>query len=85
MAISDKYVCRRSIKDRDGPTIADSFYRYLFSTPESAAKHTHRTPHDTTRSAHALHQAVSELRSSLHAEQAPSQFVRWVPFIHLGL
>ncbi|PPQ86284.1 hypothetical protein CVT25_005505 [Psilocybe cyanescens] len=60
--------------DRDGPTIADAFYRELFRGPEGKPA---REP-DVTKSAYALHIAVKELRSR------NVSFRRWVPFIHMG-
>lgn len=74
------------MEDRDGPMIADRFYHHIFSrTHSSVAVGASPTPPDTTRAAHALHLAVAELRDNLHKDQAPSQFLRWVPFIHVGL
>ncbi|KAF8580721.1 hypothetical protein K439DRAFT_284242 [Ramaria rubella] len=69
-----------SMEDCDGPMIADRFYHHFFSTTKPAV-----AGPDTTRAAHALHLAVADLRDKLRAEQAPSQFVRWVPFLHMGL
>jgi len=73
--------CCRSIDDRDGPRIADGFYRHLFSTTKD-------TPHaqlDMSEAARALHLAVGELREKLQADHTTSQFVRWLPFVHFGL
>lgn len=64
----------RSISDVDGPKIVDNFYAYLFKEQSTVID----TQPDTSQAAHALHFAVTKLRS----ENVP--FARWVPFIHLG-
>ena len=58
-----------SIKDMDGPAVADVFYGSLFRE---------RRP-DPRQTAHALHEAVSKLRKEGAA------LTSWVPFIHIGL
>jgi hypothetical protein len=60
----------RSIKDEDGPKVADSFYEYLFQEAHL----------DTTNAARSLHYAVLKLRKDKQCS-----FKRWVPFIHMGL
>ncbi|PPQ92057.1 hypothetical protein CVT25_007488, partial [Psilocybe cyanescens] len=60
--------------DRDGPTVADAFYRELFRGPDGKTA----GELDVTKSAYALHIAVKELRSR------NVSFRRWVPFIHMG-
>ena len=60
--------------DKDGPTIADTFYEELFAGPDGRPA----LKPDMTKSALALHLAVKKLRS-----QSVS-FRRWVPFIHMG-
>jgi hypothetical protein len=66
------------MNDEDGPKITDTFYENLFkdcdpnSTPPVVS--------DLTKSAEALHLAVSELR-----KQPGITFNRWVPFVHYGL
>ncbi|PPQ93379.1 hypothetical protein CVT25_007088 [Psilocybe cyanescens] len=60
--------------DRDGPTIADAFYREIFRGPDGKLA----GEPDVTKSAYALHIAVKELRSR------NVSFRRWVPFIHMG-
>jgi CHAT domain-containing protein len=68
----------RSIRDVDGPKIADTFYEYLFPATDSTTDDAPRTYPDTSQAAKALHAAVAKLR----AENVP--FAQWVPFIHLG-
>jgi len=64
----------RQIYDDDGPVVADAFYEELFRSPDGEPE----ARPDITRSALALHLAVSKLRSS------GVEFHRWVPFIHMG-
>ena len=64
----------REIADRDGPTIADTFYEELFRGPDGKPG----LEPDTRKSARALHVAVQKLRSQ------NASFARWVPFIHMG-
>jgi hypothetical protein len=64
----------------DGPRIADTFYDHLFQTNQSTVSDA--APQllpDTNDAAQALHLAVIKLRHQ------KCSFVRWVPFIHLGL
>ncbi|KIM38266.1 hypothetical protein M413DRAFT_448000 [Hebeloma cylindrosporum] len=63
-----------SINDRDGPTVADAFYKRLFQGADGNAL---EQPNPNS-SARALHDAVKRLR----AENV--SFRRWVPFIHMG-
>ncbi|PPQ82282.1 hypothetical protein CVT25_008432 [Psilocybe cyanescens] len=60
--------------DKDGPIVADAFYRELFRGPDGEKT----LEPDVTKSAYALHTAVKELRSR------KVSFRRWVPFIHMG-
>ncbi|CAA7270857.1 unnamed protein product [Cyclocybe aegerita] len=69
-----------SIRDRDAPLVADGVYRQLLCRPETGSTMREERP-DSTRSAHALHCAVRELREVV-GEKA---FIAWVPFIHFGL
>ncbi|KDR78250.1 hypothetical protein GALMADRAFT_138368 [Galerina marginata CBS 339.88] len=62
------------IRDEDGSTVTDSFYKELFRGADG--KITGQP--DTSRSARALHVAVKKLRSG----DVP--FSGWVPFIHMG-
>ena len=62
------------MRDKDGPTITDNFYKELFH--DSDGKLTQQP--DTNRSAQALHIAVKKLRSN----NVP--FHDWVPFIRMG-
>ncbi|KDQ50727.1 hypothetical protein JAAARDRAFT_707686 [Jaapia argillacea MUCL 33604] len=65
-----------SIDDKDGPKVADAFYRHIFSSVgENSGL---RATPNTAEAARALHIAVSKLR------EERSSFLRWVPFIHLG-
>lgn len=66
----------RTIHDKDGPKIADSFYHHIFRGHTNC---TNTTP-DTREAAQALYLAVKKLRS-----EKDCTFQRWVPFIHLGL
>ncbi|KAF8957035.1 CHAT domain-containing protein [Flammula alnicola] len=66
-----------SIRDEDGPIVADSFYRHLFSQSPSSGSPQHTNP-QTAEAARALHAAVAKLR------QQGRPFMSWVPFIHLG-
>jgi CHAT domain-containing protein len=60
-----------SIGDVDAPIIAEKFYKYLIDEADG----------DSTRAAYALHHAVAYLRHIV----GETNFVRWVPFIHLGI
>jgi hypothetical protein len=63
----------------DGPKIADAFYGHLFQTNQFAISDAPHPFPDTNDAARALHLAVIKLRRD------KCSFVRWVPFIHLGL
>ena len=67
----------RSISDEDGPPIADHFYSHLFHLTQSSSQDGGPCL-DATQAARALHFAVAKLREN-------RSFVRWVPFVHLGL
>jgi CHAT domain-containing protein len=60
-----------SIKDKDAPIIADHVYSDLFSNAEL----------NSTKAALALHRAVKLLRQWT----GDSDFLSWVPFIHMGM
>ncbi|KAA1477032.1 TPR-like protein [Dentipellis sp. KUC8613] len=60
-----------SIKDRDAPVVAGEVYRYLLRGDGKP---------DGRRAAYALHRAVARFRATLQN----NEFVRWVPFIHVG-
>lgn len=66
------------MNDRDGPNIADTFYKHLFK--DCDLKSTPVVVPDLTKAAEALHLAVSELR-----KKPGMTFKRWVPFVHYGL
>jgi hypothetical protein len=66
----------RTISDEDGPTVADTFYEYLFRENNSTVPNVFRP--DINAAAGALHVAVAKLRAE------GVSFKRWVPFIHLG-
>ena len=71
--------CCRSMSDMGEPRIAGTFYRHLFQTNRSAISDAPHPFPDTNDAARALHLAVIKLR------REKCSFVRWVPFIHLGL
>ena len=60
-----------SIHDQDAPIVAEELYSYIFNTAKG----------DAGSAAYALHHAVARLRSKI----GESEFIRWVPFIHMGL
>ncbi|KAI0030584.1 CHAT domain-containing protein [Vararia minispora EC-137] len=60
-----------SIADKDGPVLADALYAALKRNLEAGKG---------LRVAHALHDAVEELRGTV----GETNFVRWVPFVHFG-
>ena len=60
-----------SIRDDDGPIIAEYFYKYLIEEASG----------DSGRAAYALHCAVAHLRNV----RGEDDFASWVPFIHLGI
>ncbi|KAK0502203.1 hypothetical protein EDD18DRAFT_683723 [Armillaria luteobubalina] len=62
-----------SIRDADAPLVADEVYSQLFSDGEP----------DSGNATVALHHAVQSLRKRV--EDDPDSFVRWVPFIHVGV
>ncbi|KAK0440551.1 CHAT domain-containing protein [Armillaria borealis] len=62
-----------SIRDADAPLVADAVYFRLFEDREP----------DSGKAAVALHHAVQSLRKCV--EKEPDSFVRWVPFIHVGV
>jgi CHAT domain-containing protein len=59
-----------AMNDQDGPTVAETFYKHLFSNG--------RQP-QASDTAEALQIAVKELR----AGNVPHE--RWIPFIHMGV
>jgi CHAT domain-containing protein len=59
-----------SIRDDDGPIIAEKFYKYLIDEAGG----------DSGKAAYALHDAVAHLRDV----RGETNFASWVPFIHLG-
>jgi CHAT domain-containing protein len=60
-----------SIRDDDGPIIAEQFYKYLVDEAGG----------DSSRAAYASHEAVAHLRKA----RGEGDFASWVPFIHLGI
>ncbi|KIY67849.1 hypothetical protein CYLTODRAFT_422135, partial [Cylindrobasidium torrendii FP15055 ss-10] len=60
-----------SINDDDGPVIAEEFYRHLV----------HESGGDSGEAARALHSAVQTLRD----EVGEDNFLRWIPFVHIGV
>ncbi|KAJ7828707.1 CHAT domain-containing protein [Mycena leptocephala] len=61
-----------SIMDHDAPQVAGDVYAHLLEA----------SPPDPTRAAKALHLAIRKLQEQLGAKKS---FLRWVPFIHLGV
>ncbi|KAJ7884679.1 CHAT domain-containing protein, partial [Mycena leptocephala] len=59
-----------SMRDEDGPLVAEKFYSYLFREG--------RTP-QASDAAEALQLAVRELR------KRDASYERWIPFIHMGI
>lgn len=62
-----------SIQDYDAPLVAKEFYSRVIDSVNKTG--------DARNSAWALHEATARLRE----EVGEKQFVRWVPFIHMGL
>jgi CHAT domain-containing protein len=60
-----------SIRDKDGPVVADGVYRYL--TPKMQT--------DDGQVAYALHKAMKALRQ----RNGETDFLSWIPFIHFGI
>jgi hypothetical protein len=69
----------RSMYDMDGPKVTDEFYRFLFRSDGTDEHEVLAEKPDMTQAALALHLAVKKLRK----DECP--FIRWVPFIHLGV
>ncbi|KAF8147162.1 CHAT domain-containing protein [Mycena galopus ATCC 62051] len=65
-----------TMKDPDGPEVAEAFYGHLFRNADPASN----PPifPDLNESAEALHLAVRKLKTHV-------PFGRWVPFVHYGL
>jgi len=59
-----------SIGDKDAPVVMEKLYSYLIEEGNG----------DSSSTAYALHQAVGYLRKTV----GEKNFVRWVPFIHIG-
>jgi hypothetical protein len=74
-----RLITYRSIYDVDGPEIMDTFYENLFEAKDSTSTNPPQPHLDAMQAARALHLAVAKLR----AKGVP--FVRWVPFVHLGI
>ena len=67
-----------SIKDRYGPVVAESFYKYLVQKDEASGQ----PGVDTRRAAYALHHAIRGIREALgETEQG---LLTWVPYVHFG-
>lgn len=60
-----------SVGDGDAPLVTEKFYSYLVNDAGG----------DSEQSAYALHHAVNALRETVGEEN----FIKWVPFIHLGI
>jgi hypothetical protein len=68
----------RTMDDRDGPKIADTFYKHLFKNCDPNSNPP--VLPDLKQAAKALHLAVAKLRG-----EPNMPFRRWVPFVHYGL
>ncbi|KAJ6489364.1 CHAT domain-containing protein, partial [Mycena vulgaris] len=66
-----------TMRDSDGPKIANTFYEHLFRNCDPTVDPP--TLPDLTEAAEALHLAVSTLR-----KDSTIDFERWVPFVHYG-
>ena len=67
-----------SIKDRYGPVVAESFYKYLMER----GKTSEQGRLDSSHAAHALHHAIQSIRETLgDTEQG---LLTWVPYVHFG-
>lgn len=64
-----------SIGDEDAPVIAEQVYAYMLKASDGGDRV------GGEQAAYALHRAVGRLREGVGEEQ----FIRWVPFIHLGV
>jgi len=67
-----------SIKDRYGPVVAESFYKYLMEKGEASEK----TQLDTRSAAYALHSAIQGIRETLGDTE--EGLLTWVPYVHFG-
>jgi hypothetical protein len=63
----------------DGPEVADTLYENLFQSKDSTLTEPQQLYPDAMEAARALHIAVGKLRGK------GVSFLRWVPFIHLGV
>lgn len=68
---STVYATMWSVGDKDAPVVAENVYSALAEGSEL----------QTDLRAHALHRAIQVLRNSV----GENSFIRWVPFIHLGV
>ena len=67
-----------SIKDRYGPVVAESFYKYLMEKGEASGQ-----PRlDTSSAAHALRYAIRGIRETLGDTE--EGLLTWVPYVHFG-
>jgi len=67
-----------SIKDKYGPVVAESFYKYLMESGKALRKQ----GLDSSSAAHALHRAIQDVRETLgDTEQG---LLTWVPYVHFG-
>ncbi|KAJ7084958.1 CHAT domain-containing protein [Mycena epipterygia] len=67
-----------TIRDTDGPKVADAFYERLFKDSDFSINPPILP--DLIKAAEALHFAIQKLR-----EEPGIPFMRWVPFVHYGL
>ena len=67
-----------SIKDRYGPVVAESFYRYLLERGKTSG-----VPRiDSSNAAYALHYAIQGIREMLG--DTKEGLLTWVPYVHFG-
>jgi len=67
-----------SIKDRYGPMVAESFYKYLMERGSTSQQ----LRLDSSNAAHALHHAIQGVREALGDTERG--LLAWVPYVHFG-
>ncbi|KAF6746665.1 CHAT domain-containing protein [Ephemerocybe angulata] len=70
-----------SIHDETAPELAESFYKYLLEGSRKGGVHS-QVDGDGSRSAMALHSAITNLRRS--TGDSVSSLLDWVPYVHFG-
>jgi len=67
-----------SIKDKYGPVVAESFYKYLMERGKTSAQ----AHFDSSNAARALHHAIQSIRETIgDSEQG---LLTWVSYVHFG-